>query len=125
MIGSRSFTLVRLNRQPLRCSRCRILNNLLLPSAYRLFVWLFAVLQGIKRAYGERSVKGNLASKALDGALAEAFGVMSTGAGRRLTSQLVVGPALAETLAVGGRRLCESFLSFFPFHSFFDASFFS
>lgn len=65
-------------------------------------------------AYGDRSIKGSLASKALDGALAEAFGAMSTGAGRRLTSQLVVGPALAQRLAIGGRRLGASiFGSFF------------
>lgn len=69
-------------------------------------------------------MKGSLASKALDGALAEAFGAMSTGAGRRLTSQLVVGPALAQTLAIGGRRLraCALFFSLF-FFSFYSACF--
>lgn len=63
------------------------------------------ILQAIKSEYGETSTKGALAFKALDAALAESFDIMSTGAGRRLTSQLVAGPALAETLAVGGRRL--------------------
>lgn len=63
------------------------------------------ILQAIKSEYGETSAKGALAFKALDAALAESFDIMSTGAGRRLTSQLVAGPALAETLAVGGRRL--------------------
>lgn len=61
--------------------------------------------QAVKNAYGERSLKGALAYKALDAALAEAFDAMSSGAGRRLTSQLIAGPALTEKLAVGGRRL--------------------
>lgn len=62
-------------------------------------------LKGIKKTYGEKSPKAVLAFKALDASLAEAFDAMSAGAGRRLTSQLVVGPTLAERLAIGGRRL--------------------
>ena len=56
-------------------------------------------------SYGARSAKTGLASKALDAALGAAFDAMSAGAGRRLTSQLIVGPALSQKLAIGGRRL--------------------
>lgn len=75
------------------------------PSSLPLPLTAYTNLQAIKSEYGETSPKGSLAFKALDAALAESFDIMSTRAGRRLTSQLVAGPALAETLAVGGRRL--------------------
>ncbi len=66
--------------------------------------------QEINASYGARSAKARLASKALDASLGAAFDAMSTNAGRRLTSQLIVGQALSEKLAVGGRRLqCGSF----------------
>ena len=70
-----------------------------------LYCLSFARLQAIKKTYGEKSAKATQAFKALDASLAEFFDAMSVGSGRRLTSQFVVGPALAERLAVGGRRL--------------------
>ena len=123
LLGIPSFTPVPLSVWPtvgwVRRSRCRSVDAVPLASGYRLLSCFLCCWQGIKRAYGDRSVKGSLASKALDVALAEAFGAMSTGAGRRLTSQLVVGPALAQTLAIGGRRLGASLFSPFFFQSFF------
>ncbi|CAN0537028.1 unnamed protein product, partial [Ectocarpus sp. 12 AP-2014] len=70
-----------------------------------LVIVYLSSLKAINTSYGARSIKASLASKALDAALGEAFNAMSAGAGRRLTSQLIVGPALSQKLAVGGRRL--------------------
>ncbi|CAB1119967.1 unnamed protein product [Ectocarpus sp. CCAP 1310/34] len=70
-----------------------------------LVIVYLSSLKAINTSYGARSIKARLASKALDAALGEAFNAMSAGAGRRLTSQLIVGPALSQKLAVGGRRL--------------------
>ncbi|CAM9772286.1 unnamed protein product, partial [Hapterophycus canaliculatus] len=70
-----------------------------------LVIVYLSSLKAINNSYGARSVKAALASKAIDAALGEAFSAMSAGAGRRLTSQLIVGPALSQKLAIGGRRL--------------------
>lgn len=56
-----------------------------------------------------------MAFQALDAALAGAFDAMSSGAGRRLTSQFIVGPTLSEALAIGGRRLGGPFSFFCSF----------
>eukprot|EP00752_Nemacystus_decipiens_P016253 g14533.t1 len=70
-----------------------------------LVIVYLSSLKAFSTSYGARSAKTALASKALDAALGSAFDAMSAGAGRRLTSQLIVGPALSEKLAMGGRRL--------------------
>ncbi|CAM9641962.1 unnamed protein product [Ascophyllum nodosum] len=77
-------------------------------SSQPLVVMYLSSLKAIKKTYGEKSAKATQAFKALDASLAEFFDAMSVGSGRRLTSQFVVGPALAERLAVGGRRLGAS-----------------
>lgn len=89
-------------------------NPLLSPAFAVLYVPPHTTPQTINAEYGAKSTKAALASKSLDASLGVAFEAMSTGAGRRLTSQLVVGPALSQKLAVGGRRLqCAHFLFVF------------
>lgn len=56
--------------------------------------------------YGEASVKGSRAFAAMDAALADFFEAVADGAGRCITSQLVVGPALKDGPEFG-RRLRE------------------